>query len=362
MMNLMNNDPATKPMMQVLGGTALRRPPVWLMRQAGRYLPEYRALRAKVPNFIDFCFDSERAAEVTLQPIRRYGFDASIVFADILLLPHVVGAEVRFVENEGPRLEPLAAPASVDALAWDKAAAGLAPVSDTVARVRAGLPDTTTLIGFAGAPWTVATYMLGGGKGEAGRRDARAWAATHPEPTDALLGYLADATADYLAAQLEAGADVVKLFESWAADLAPPLFERLVIAPTRRCVERLRRTHPNAPIIGFPRGSGIQAVDFAREAGVDALALDMTQASEPMLAALPTTLPLQGALDPAILVAGTDALRAEVARLLHLFAGRPYIFNLGHGIWPQTPPEHVSRLLTLLDELSAAKAAFGETA
>lgn len=331
-------------MTRALQGKTISPPPIWLMRQAGRYLPEYRALRAEVPNFIEFCFDVPRAAEVTLQPIRRYGFDASIVFADILLLPHVIGAEVRFVENEGPRLEPLTNPARVESLDWDAAAAGLAPVGDTVRRVRAGLPEATALIGFAGAPWTVATYMLGGGGGDAGRRRARAWATANLDAADALLARLADATADYLAMQVEAGADSVKLFESWAEGLSPPLFERFVMAPTTRCITRLRAAGVTAPVIGFPRGAGPLSLEFQRT-GVNAIALDMALASPWAAEAFPKSFPLQGGLDPAVLVAGGPMLKSEIQRLVKQFADRPYIFNLGHGIWPETPPEHVADLI-----------------
>ncbi len=342
-------------MTRTLQGDALSPPPIWLMRQAGRYLPEYRAIRAEVPNFIEFCFDVERATEVTLQPIRRYGFDASIVFADILLLPHVIGAEVRFVENEGPRLEPLTDPRRVEALNWDAAASGLARVGETVSRVRAGLPEATALIGFAGAPWTVATYMLGGGGGDAGRRRARAWATANLDATDALLAHLADATADYLAMQVAAGADSVKLFESWAEGLAPPLFERFVMAPTARCITRLRAAGVTVPVIGFPRGAGPLALDF-QKTGVSAMALDMALASPWASAAFPKSFPLQGGLDPAVLVAGGAMLKSEIQRLVRQFSDRPYIFNLGHGIWPETPPEHVSDLIAWVRDPAAQAA------
>lgn len=333
------------PFLRTLAGEVTSPPPIWLMRQAGRYLPEYRAVRAKHPDFIAFCFNAEAAAEVTLQPIRRYDFDAAIVFADILLLPHVVGATVTFTPGDGPSLAPLEDPKIVDRLSWDQAVDGLAPVMDTLGRVRSQLAADKALIGFAGGPWTVATYMLGGGKGDAGRQRARTWGWTYPDAMDTLLARLADATADYLAAQIRAGADVVKVFESWAEGLAPPLFERWVVQPTQRIITRLRDQGVTAPVIGFPRGAPTSALmHYAPATGVTALALDMAQARSEMASA-PSDLILQGGLDPALLVAGGSALVDEIHRLLDLFAGRPYVFNLGHGIWPHTPLGHMQTLV-----------------
>lgn len=330
----------------VLAGGAITPPPVWMMRQAGRYLPEYQKIRRQHPNFIEFCFSPESAAEVTLQPIRRFDFDAAIVFADILLLPHVVGATVTFVPGDGPTLSPLRVERDIDLLDWDRAAEGLSPVGETLARVRADLSNEKSLIGFAGAPWTVATYMLGGGKGEAGRRDAKAWAWSNLELADRLLSQLADATADYLAAQIRAGADTLKLFESWAEGLPDPAFDRWVISPTKRILERLRFKGVSAPVIGFPRGaSEHQLARFTKQTGISALALDMAQANHQTLESLPQSLPVQGSLDPAVLVAGGAALVDETKRLLDLFAQRPYVFNLGHGIWPSTPIEHVQLVI-----------------
>ena len=333
-------------LLKVLGGETLKTPPVWLMRQGGRYLPEYRAVRAQQPDFIAFCLSPEAAAEVTLQPIRRYGFDASIVFADILLIPHAMGQKVWFEKGEGPRLAPMSLEA-LAALGPQGAADRLSPVCETLKRVRAGLPDSCTLIGFAGAPWTVATYMIEGG-GSKDRWKARTAAWSEPETFDRLLANLADATADYLIAQAKAGADVLKIFESWAEGLPAPLFNRVVIAPTRRIVERVRAAGITAPVIGFPKGAGPHYVRYAGETGIDAIATDHGLDTEWAVANLPRSMPVQGQLDPAVLKAGGEALKSEVSRLLDAWRGRPYVFNLGHGINPDVPPEHVSELLALI--------------
>lgn len=324
------------------------------MRQAGRYLPEYRKIRAEHRNFIEFCFTPESAAEVTLQPIRRFDFDAAIVFADILLLPHVIGATVQFIPGDGPVLSPLTNADDIAALNWSQAPAGLRPVTDTIARVRAQLPDDKTLIGFAGSPWTVATYMLGGGRGDEGRRQARAWAWANPGAMSQLLNNLADATADYLIAQVQAGADVLKLFESWAEGLSPTAFNAWVIEPTRRIVSAVRTAGITAPIIGFPRGvSHNSAIHFAAKTNINALAMDMALADTTMAQLAPDNLTLQGGLDPAVLVAGGRQLVDEINRLLDSFASRPYVFNLGHGIWPQTPLAHVDQLVKTIRDRSA---------
>jgi uroporphyrinogen decarboxylase len=335
-----------RPLLQVLAGQTLSPPPVWLMRQAGRYLPEYRAVRAAQPDFVAFCLNPEAAAEVTLQPIRRYGFDASIVFADILLIPHAMGQKVWFEKGEGPRLQPKSL-SELASLSPQGAAEALSPVCETLKRVRAGLPDTCTLIGFAGAPWTVATYMIEGG-GSKDRWKARTAAWSDPETMDRLLANLADATADYLIAQAKAGADVLKIFESWAEGLPAPLFDRVVIAPTRRIVTRVRAAGITAPIIGFPKGAGPHYVRYASETGIDAIATDHGLDTGWAVKNLPASMPVQGQLDPAVLKAGGAALRSEVSRLLDAWAGRPYVFNLGHGINPDVPPEHVSELLALI--------------
>ena len=331
-------------LVDVLRGTPSAPPPVWLMRQAGRYLPEYRQLRSNARDFIDFCLTPELAIEATLQPLRRYPLDAAILFADILLIPHAVNAGVRFVEGEGPRLDRTDTRASIEALNWDGVAERLAPVYETVSGVRQALAPQTALIGFAGAPWTVATYMVGGGK-DPDRWRARTLAWREPETFDLLLDHLVSATIDYLVRQVRAGADVLKLFDSWSESLPESLFERLVIQPTRSVVEGVRAAGVDVPIIGFPRGAGDLALRYARETKVDALALDMTNANEMFASLAPASLPLQGGFDPALLAAGGPLFEAEIDRLLKLFEGRPYVFNLGHGISLETPPEHVARLV-----------------
>lgn len=332
-----------KNLLRVLAGETLATPPVWLMRQAGRYLPEYRAVRATQPDFIAFCLNPEAATEVTLQPIRRYGFDASIVFADILLIPHAMGQKVWFEKGEGPRLAQMEL-AKLAALSPDGAAARLDPVCETLRRLSKALPSDCTLIGFAGAPWTVATYVIEGA-GSKDRWKARTAAWSEPALMDQLLTNLADATADYLIAQAKAGAEVLKIFESWAEGLPAPLFERVVIRPTRRIVEKVKAAGISAPIIGFPKGAGPHYVRYAAETGIDAIATDHGLDTDWAVAHLPREIPVQGQLDPAVLKAGGEVLRSETQRLLDAWGGRPYVFNLGHGINPDVPPEHVDALL-----------------
>jgi uroporphyrinogen decarboxylase len=334
---------SNKPFLAALAGETLTPPPVWLMRQAGRYLPEYREVRAKQPDFINFCLNPEAAAEVTLQPIRRYGFDAAIIFADILLIPYGLGQKTWFEKGEGPKLTPLTQ-AMQDSLDIGRAREVLKPVSETLSRVKAELPDETALIGFCGSPWTVATYMIEGG-GSKDRFETRALAWSDPERFDALMDTLVESSALYLADQAAAGADALKLFDSWADGLPDPLFDRVVIEPTRKIVARLRELGVTAPVIGFPRGAGPQAVRYAQKTGVTALALDHGVDTGWAMEAFPKDLPLQGQLDPAVLRAGGAVLDAEVDRLLSTWGGRPYVFNLGHGIHLNTPPENVAQLL-----------------
>lgn len=330
-------------LMRVLDGQTVSPPPIWLMRQAGRYLPEYREVRAKQPDFINFCLNPEAAAEVTFQPIRRYGLDASIVFADILLIPHGLGQKVWFEKGEGPKLEPIGLD-DLSRLSIERSREILQPVMETLKILRSGLPQETTLIGFCGAPWTVATYMIEGG-GSKDRFTARSLAWAQPQKFDALMDLLADASAAYLADQVRAGADVVKIFDSWADGLPDPLFDRVVIRPTRRIIERLRSDGVTAPVIGFPKGSGPQMVRYAEQTGVNCLSLDHGVDTQWAASALPKSLPVQGQLDPAVLHAGGAALDSEIDRLLSAWAGRPYVFNLGHGIHLDTPPENVTRLI-----------------
>ena len=334
---------AERRLVRVLKGETLSPPPIWLMRQAGRYLPEYRAVRAEQPDFISFCLNPEAAAEVTLQPIRRYGFDASIVFADILLIPYGLGQKTWFEKGEGPKLDPLDI-ADLSGLSRSRSLDTLAPVGETLKRLRAELPAETALIGFAGAPWTVATYMIEGG-GSKDRWTARTLAWSEPERFDALLDLVSDATIDYLAMQAESGADALKLFDSWAEGLPTPLFERVVIRPTKRILDGLKARGIDTPVIGFPKGCGPQAARYANQTGVDMLALDHGLGTRWAIETLPPTLPVQGQLDPAVLKAGGAALDSEIDRLLSAWAGRPYVFNLGHGINPDVPPEHVAHLV-----------------
>lgn len=335
-----------KPLLAVLKGERRDPPPAWMMRQAGRYLPEYRKVRATAPDFIAFCLDPEKAAEVTLQPIRRFGFDGAIVFADILLIPMTLGRRVWFEKGEGPKLDPLAM-SEVDGLAIGDVETRLGPVGETLSRVRAGLPGETTLIGFAGAPWTVATYMIEGG-GSKDRLQVRAAAWREPERFDHLLDLLATATARYLVMQANSGADVLKIFDSWAEGLPEPLFERVVTAPTRSIVDQVRAAGVTVPIIGFPKGAGTHYARYAAETGIDAIALDHGLDPAWADAALPEGLPVQGQLDPSALLAGGEALDSEIARILHAWKNRPHIFNLGHGISPDVPVAHVERLLEQL--------------
>ncbi|WP_417497227.1 uroporphyrinogen decarboxylase [Maricaulis sp.] len=332
-----------KPLLAVLAGETQSPPPVWLMRQAGRYLPEYREVRAKAANFIDFCFTPELAAEVTLQPIRRFGFDAAIMFADILLIPIALGRKVWFVTGEGPKLDPFD-PAEFEGLDQGRVAEVLAPIGETLRLVKPQLPANTTLIGFAGSPWTVATYMVEGG-GSKDRYATRVAAWSNPVAFDGMLDRIADATAEYLIMQAHAGAEVLKLFDSWAEGLPEPLFERVIIRPTKRIVDQVRAAGVMVPIIGFPRGAGTLYPRYAKETGVTALALDTAVQPEWARSVLPDSLPVQGHLDPSVLRAGGSALDSEIDRLLAAWEGRPHIFNLGHGITPDVPIAHVEQLL-----------------
>jgi len=326
-----------KKLLRALAGEAVWPPPVWLMRQAGRYLPEYRAVRATVPDFIALCTAPDLAAEVTLQPIRRYGFDAAILFSDILILPWALGHGLEFKEGEGPVLPKLRGAAGVAALDPARVAERTAPVMETVRRVRAGLTAEgfpgTALIGFAGAPFTVACYMVEGG----GSRDfaaTRAMAYAEPVVFDRLLEVLTEATITYLSAQVEAGAEVLMLFDSWAGVLSPSLFARHVTRPARVIAETLRQRFPHVPMIGFPRLAGMLLGGYAREAGVRAVGVDTSMDPAMAASAVPADVALQGNLDPMALVAGGAAMAAEARAILDAMRGRPFVFNLGHGIVP----------------------------
>lgn len=325
-------------------GKALSPPPVWLMRQAGRYLPEYRAVRAKAGSFLDLCYNPVLAAEVTLQPIRRFGFDAAILFSDILVVPDALGQKVEFVEGEGPRLEPVRSEADLSRLKPSATRSKFARVCETVARLRQDLPDETALIGFCGAPWTVATYMVGGG-GSPDQAAARGWAYRDRAGFARLIGLLTDVSVDYLSQQINAGAEVVQIFDSWAGSLPDDEFQRWVMAPTERMVGELKARHPGVPIIGFPRGAGVQALGYVAATRVDGIGCDTAMPLEFMRRELAGKAVVQGNLDPLLLVAGGEAMERRVAEILGAMAGKPFVFNLGHGIVPETPPEHVSRLV-----------------
>ena len=333
-------------LLKVLAGQATERPPVWFMRQAGRYLPEYRALRATTPDFISFCLDPEKAAEATLQPMRRFGFDAAIVFADILLIPRALGQEVWFEAGEGPRLGALPPVETMRALA-SGAGEALKQVGQTLSMVRGELEPHRALIGFAGAPWTVATYMLDGeartiGKGE--RAQARTYAYAEPDKVAALLEVLVEATAHYLKMQADAGAQVLKIFESWAEGLPDDLFETLVLKPHQALVKRVRELGVTVPLIGFPRGSAALAERYATECDVQAVALD-TACPLAVGRRVQAVKPIQGALDPLLLRAGGPLLDRRVDQLLEAWGQGPWIFNLGHGILPDVPMAHVEQVL-----------------
>ncbi|WP_324261871.1 uroporphyrinogen decarboxylase [Altererythrobacter sp. H2] len=329
-------------LLDTLNGKRTGKVPLWLMRQAGRYLPEYRALRAEKGGFLELAYDSEAAAEITLQPIRRFGFDGAILFSDILVIPHAMGQDLWFEAGEGPRL----APQLVDG-AWQALEAmpeRLAPVYGTVERCRALLGPETTMLGFAGSPWTVATYMVAG-QGSKDQGEARALAYRDPAAFGALLEAIETATVDYLIGQIDAGVEAVQLFDSWAGSLAPDQYERWVIAPNARLAAAIHAARPGVPVIGFPKGSGEKLAAYARETGVDAVGIDETLDPRRVTANLPEGMPVQGNLDPLLLLAGGDALTVRTRTVLAAFADRPHVFNLGHGISQFTPIDHVEQLV-----------------
>lgn len=335
-------DTSEKPLLATLKGNRQEKPPVWLMRQAGRYLPEYRELRAQKGGFLELVNDSPAAAEVTLQPIRRFGFDGAILFSDILVIPHALGQDLWFEEGEGPRLAPRLADHALEAL--QTAPERLAPVYETVRQVRAALDPATTFLGFAGSPWTVATYMIAG-QGSREQAEARRYAYRDPQAFQAIIDAIVGLTVDYLSGQIEAGVEAVQLFDSWAGSLSPAQFEQWVIAPNAAIVAQLKARHPHTPIIGFPKGAGGKLPAYARETGIDALGLDETVDPVWANANLISTLPVQGNLDPLALIAGGEALKSAVDRILKAFPDRPHVFNLGHGILPDTPIANVEALL-----------------
>jgi uroporphyrinogen decarboxylase len=333
--------------LRALAGETLAVPPIWLMRQAGRYLREYRVLRARAPDFLSFCLTPELAAEATLQPIRRFGFDGAIVFADILLVPHALGQRVAFREGEGPVLAALVDERDVRALEPGSVLERTVPVRETLRQVRRALPDTVALIGFAGAPWTVATYMIEGGASRDFTR-TKAWASENAASFGALVDHLVSATTTYLISQIEAGAEVIQLFDSWAGVLPEPQFRRWVIEPTRRIVQTMRARHPSIPVIGFPRGAGPLYQSYAVETGVNAVSLDSAVDLDWARAHVQARRAVQGNLDPEVLLAGGSRMADATRAIVATFRDGPFVFNLGHGILPETPPEHVAALVELV--------------
>jgi uroporphyrinogen decarboxylase len=333
-----------KPFLAALAGERQKTPPIWLMRQAGRYLPEYRELRTKAPTFLDFCYDPRLAVEATLQPIRRFGFDAAILFSDILVVPDALGQTVSFETGDGPRLDPIGDTEGLARLRDEPDWSRLAPVFETLNRLKADLPKETALIGFCGAPWTVASYMIAG-HGTPDQAPARLFAYRHPDLFARLIDRLVEASAQYLRRQFAAGADAAQIFDSWAGVLPPAEFERWCVAPIAAIAAKVRAETPHARLIAFPRGAGTQLAKFGALAGIDAIGLDTATEPETAIAALPRRLTLQGNLDPLALVAGGRRLDEQIERVLSGFASRAHIFNLGHGIMPETPVDHVERLV-----------------
>ncbi|MDZ4689913.1 uroporphyrinogen decarboxylase [Terricaulis sp.] len=340
-------DPESLPaLLRVLNGERVDPPPIWVMRQAGRYLPEYRELRTRSKSFLDFCYSPALATEAVMQPLRRFPLDAAILFSDILVVPDALGQKVWFVEGEGPRLTPLLGETNWQLGDPEKAIQRLAPVYEAVERIKANLEPGVALIGFAGGPWTVATYMLQGRGGE--KDEARRAVYERPEDVDALINVLVETTAQHLAAQVKAGADCLQIFESWAEGLPPSVFQRVIIQPTRRLIERLRTLGVTVPIVGFPRGAGAQIGAYANETGINALGVDTQTTADFAFEVAPEGMALQGNLDPQTLVVGGNALEHAAREVLIAFKSAPHIFNLGHGITPQATPENLAHLVRVV--------------
>lgn len=339
-----------KPFLDTLKNKTSERPPFWLMRQAGRYLPEYRELRAKAGGFLDMAYNPDFACEVTLQPLRRFGMDAAILFSDILVVPHALGQDLRFAAGEGPQLPPIREETALAKLNLGKIDETLTPVYEAIKNIRAALAkegfSQTALIGFAGAPWTIATYMVEGGSSK-DFAHTKGWAYRDPAGFQKLIDLITEATIHYLDRQAEAGAEVLQLFDSWAGALDEAQFRQWVIAPTKKIVAALKEKHPDIPLIGFPRGAGFMYEEYARETGVTALGLDqfvpLTEAVK-----LQKICPVQGNLDPACLLTGGAALERRTGEILAALSGGPFIFNLGHGVIKETPPDHVAQLAEII--------------
>lgn len=340
-----------KPILATLAGKTQSRPPVWMMRQAGRHLPEYLELRSRAKNFLDFCYTPSLATEATLQPIRRYGMDGAILFADILLILDAMGRNVKFEPGIGPIVEKIESAADLGKVPAQTVADRLSPVYETVSRVRAELPETTTLIGFAGSPWTVALYALEG-RGKTDKSEARGWAHGKPEELQAVLSEIVEASAHYLLAQVKAGAEALMLFDSWAEGLPNDIFEEIIIAPTKALVARLRELGVTVPIIGFPRGAAAMLPDYVARTGVTGIGLDTAVLPSFINKNIPADFPVQGHLDPLLLIEGGKRMDDRVRYLIDVYKGRPHIFNLGHGVTPQTPIKNVERVLQIIREES----------
>jgi uroporphyrinogen decarboxylase len=341
---MLRTPPAANRLISALKGNTIAPPPIWLMRQAGRYLPEYREVRREVGSFLDLCRTPRLAAEVTLQPLRRFDLDAAIVFSDILIVPYALGQKVEFVEAEGPRLEPVRGPKDLMRLDGKAAENRLDPVYETLQLVVAELPAGVPVIGFCGAPWTVATYMVEG-SGSKDQAETRLWAYRDPDGFRRLIDLLVETSIGYLLHQVEAGAGALQIFDSWAGGLPENEFARWCVAPTQAIVAGVKKQASEIPIIGFPRGCGALAEIYARETGIDAIGCDTAVPLAYMRDRLQSQVPVQGNLDPLLLVAGGTALKARVGEILAALSSRPFVFNLGHGIVPETPPEHVARLV-----------------
>ncbi len=329
-------------LLETLKGKRSDKVPMWLMRQAGRYLPEYRELRAEKGGFLDLVYDSQAAAEVTIQPLRRFGFDGAILFSDILIVPHAMGQGLAFLAGEGPELSPRLL--DVDLKSFTPQMDRFDAVYETVRLCRAQLDETVTMLGFAGSPWTVATYMVAG-EGSRDQHETRALAYRDPSRFQSIVNAIADTSIEYLEGQIDAGAEAVQLFDSWAGSLAPDEFERWVIEPNARIVAALKKSHPETPIIGFPKGAGAKLRAYASETGVDAIGLDETVDPTWANSILPPEMPVQGNLDPLLLLSGGAPLKDRIKAILAAFEARPHIFNLGHGIGQHTPIEHVEALV-----------------
>ena len=329
---------------RTLEGDFQKTPPIWLMRQAGRYLPEYRQTRTEAGSFLDLCYSPKLACEVTLQPIRRYGFDASILFSDILVVPDALGQKVDFVQGEGPKLEPIESDIDLLNLNLKKTSKKFNIIYETVDLLRSNLPEETALIGFCGAPWTVSTYMVGG-TGSVDQAKTRLFAYSKPETFKKLIDLLVFASVDYLSGQVQAGAQALQIFDSWAGNLPEDEFRQWVIEPTMRIVSQIKARHPGIPIIGFPKGVGSRYPEYVTMTKVDAVSCDTTLSLSFIREKLQNKVTVQGNLDPLLLIQGGDRLNQRVDEILETLTGGPFVFNLGHGILPQTPPEHVEQLV-----------------